>query len=128
MADLETNLRTLTLLNASVAAAFGNRFHWNHIPDDRTFPCIKAQTITDMSQDTHSSTWGTVALVQLDVYDDDKNGCNTNAELVRGWLHRYKGAFGAGEATIKVRNMPSLFDAEERLYRRMLEVTILYTS
>jgi hypothetical protein len=126
MADLETSLRNLTLQNPAVATAFGNRFYWNHVPDGITYPCIKAQTITDVSGDTHSSTWGGKSLVQLDVYDDDKSGCNTGAALVRYWLNRYNGGMGTNNVTIKVRNSTSLFDVDARLYRRMMEVEILY--
>jgi hypothetical protein len=127
MADLESSLRTLALQNASVSSAFGTRFFWNKIPDSVTYPVVRAQTITDTAEDTHSNTWGGRAVVQLDVFDDDKAGANTNAEIIRGWLHRYKGALGSSyNATIKVRNVSSLYDDESRLFRRLMEVDVLY--
>ena len=128
MADLESSLRTLALQHPDVTTAFSTRFYWNHIPDGVTYPCIKAQTITDIAEDTHSRNWGGRALVQLDVYDDDKTNCNAGTDKVRNWLHRYNGGMGTYRVTIKVRNAPSTFDDEARLYRRMLEVSILYMS
>jgi len=126
MADLESSFRTATLLGTGIAAAFSNRFYWNHVPDAVTYPIIKAQTVTDNANDTHSSKWGGRANIQLDVYDDDKSGCNANAALVRSWLHNYKGVMGDYRVMIKVRNFPSTYEDEARLYRRMLEVEILY--
>src|SRR5919106_4588543 len=101
MADLETALKSLALQNAAIASAFGQRYYIDKIPDGVTYPLLRAQTITDAEQDTHSTTWGSRALIQLDVWDDDKPNCNINTGLVRAWLHRYKGAFGSGNATIK---------------------------
>jgi hypothetical protein len=126
MADLETGLKALILQNNAVATAFGQRYYIDKIPDGVTYPVIRAQTINDAEQDTHSNTWGSRALIQVDIWDDDKAGCNTNAALVRGWLHRYTGAFSGGNATIKVRNAPSIPDPNTRLFRRILEVEILY--
>lgn len=127
MADLESSLRTLALQSPAVSTAFGVRFYWNKIPDGTSYPCARAQTISDIALDTHSNTWGGKALVQIDVFDDDKANCNTNAALIRSWLHRYNGALGASyNATIQVRNAPSGWDDEARLFRRILEVDILY--
>ncbi len=126
MADIESSLRTIVLQGTGIAAAFGNRFYWNQIPEGVTYPLIKAQTITDNAMDTHSNNWGGRTLVQLDVYDDDKANANSSSELIRAWLHRYRGTLGGKDATIKVRNVQSGFDTEARLFRRMLEVEILY--
>lgn len=126
MADVESSLRTLALSNAAVAATFGTRFHWNHIPDNETYPCVRAVTVSDNAGDTHSNNWGGQALVQLDVYDDDKAGCNAAAETLKAWLHRYHGGMGTYNVTIKVTNYPSFFEADARLFRRMLELEILY--
>jgi hypothetical protein len=126
--DIETALKALTLQNASIAAVFGQRYYIDRIPPEVTiYPIMRAQTISDIDQDTHSSTWGARATVQLDIWDDDKATCNTSAALVRTWLHRYKGAFGSGEATIKVRNAPSVPDPDTKLFRKILEVDLLIT-
>lgn len=126
MADIETALRALTLQNAAIVTAFGNRYYIDRIPDGVTYPLIRAQTINDGEQDTHENTYGTRALVQLDIWDNDKAGCNVNALLVRSWLHRYKGVCGGGNATIKVRNAPSVPDPDTQLFRKILEVDILF--
>lgn len=126
MADIETGLRALVLQNPAVVTAFGNRYYIDRIPDNVTYPLMRAQTINDAEQDTHESTFGTRALIQLDVWDDDKAGCNTNTSIVRDWLHRYRGAYGTGNATIKVRNVPSVPDPETKIFRRILELDIIY--
>lgn len=125
--DIETALKALTLQNAPIAAAFGQRYYIDRIPDNVTYPIIRAVTVSDSQQDTHTGVWGILATVQLDIWDDDKQGCNVNAEKVKDWLHRYRGAFGTGEATIKVRNAPSVPDPDTRLFRKILEVDMLIT-
>ena len=129
MADIETTLRTLTLSNASVSAAFGQRYYIDRMPSNvTTYPVIRAQTVSDIEMDVHDNSWGSRAVVQLDVWDDDKPNCNVNAAIVRNWLHRYRGAFGDGIATIKVRNAPSVPDPDTHLFRRILEIDILFTK
>jgi hypothetical protein len=127
MADLETSLRTLALQHPAVSAAFGTRFYVDKIPDGAAmYPFVRAQTITDNALDTHSSTEGGTSLVQLDVYDDDKAGCNAAARVLRDWLNRYHGGMGTYAVTIKIRNVIGSFDEEARLFRRILEASILY--
>lgn len=126
MADMETALRALVLQNAAIVAVFGQRYYIDRIPDNVTYPLMRAQTVNDAEQDTHENIWGTKAMIQLDIWDDDKAGCNTSAALVRNWLHRYHGGFATGNAIIKVRNAPSVPDPETKMFRRILEVSILY--
>ena len=128
MADIETGLRALVLINANVTAVFGQRYYIDHIPDGATYPLIRAQTITDRDEDTHETSWGTRAMIQLDIWDDDKAGCNTSTAIVRQWLHRYKGGGGSGNAIIKIQNAPSIPDPDTKAFRRTLEVNILYIS
>ena len=124
--DIETALKALTLQHPDVAAAFGQRYYIDHAPDNVTYPIIRALTVSDNALDTHTNTYGGQALIQLDIWDDDKAGCNVAAQLVRSWLHCYKGAFGGGVATIKIRNAPSVPDPDTKLFRRILEADILY--
>lgn len=123
--DIDTALRAVVLQNGAIAAAFGQRYYIDRIPDNVTYPIIRAQIISDSEQDTHVDTWGIRAVVQVEIWDDDKQGCNVNSALVRNWLHRYKGAFSTGEATIKIRNAPNVPDPDTRLFRRILEADIL---
>jgi hypothetical protein len=126
--DADVSLKALVLQNGPIAAAIGQRYYIDRIPEGiTTYPIVRAQIISDSEQDTHSSTWGSRITTQVDVWDDDKQNCNITAALVRGWLHRYYGAFGEGNAIIKVRNAPSVPDPETKLFRKILEVDILYT-
>jgi hypothetical protein len=127
MADLETSLRALTLQNAPVAAALGPRYYMDKLPDEPTYPAPRAQTITDNPIDTHGGKAGGRATIQIDIFDDDKATANQTAELVRGWLHNYHGEIGSlYHGTIKARNMMSDWDEESRLFRRILEIEVLY--
>lgn len=124
--DIETALRSLTLQNPAIAAAFAQRYYIDRIPDTVTYPLIRAITVADPQLDTHTSNIGGRALIQIEIWDDDKQGCNVNAQKVRDWLHRYAGAFGSGNATIKINNAPSVPDPDTRLFRKILEADILY--
>ena len=124
--DIETALKALTLQNTAVAAAFGQRYYIDRIPDNVTYPVIRAITVADPPLDSHANNYGGQAIIQLDIWDNDKAGCNTNAALVRDWLHRYNGLFGGGTATIKINNAPSVPDPDTHLFRKILEAQILY--
>jgi hypothetical protein len=126
MADLETSLRSLTLQNPAVSTAIAQRYYIDRIPDGVGYPLIKAQTISDVGYRTQSGTFGGTALIQLDVWDDDKPTCNQTAETLRSWLDNYKGGMGDLDVTIQIRNMPSSPDSDTKLFRRILEAQILY--
>jgi hypothetical protein len=125
--SLDTNLRTLVLQNAAVASAIGNRYHIDRIPEEATtYPLVRAVNITDPFLRTHSGTFGGRATFQLDVYDNDQATRDTAADALVAWLDNYRGALGSYNATIQVKNRPGSWEAESRLYRRMIEIEILY--
>lgn len=124
--SVESNLRTLTLQNAAIVALIGSRFHIDHIPDTATYPLVRAQLITDPFSRTHSGTFGGRALVQLDVFDDDQSGRDAASDALIAWLDNYNGAMGSYNVTIQVKDRRGNWEAESRLYRRLLEVEILY--
>lgn len=124
--SIESNLRTLTLQNAAVVAQIGSRFHIDHIPDTATYPLVLAQIIADPFSRTHSGTIGGRALVQLDVYDNDQTNCNAAGDALIAWLDNYNGAMGNYNVTIQVKSRVGNWDVDSRLYRRLLEVEILY--
>lgn len=124
--SVDSNLRTLALQNAAVVAQIGTRFYVDHIQDNVTYPCVRAQTITDPLSRTHSGTYGGRALVQLDVYDDDQINCNAAADALTAWLDNYNGAMGSYVVTIQIKSRQSGWEADSRLFRRLLEAEILY--
>jgi hypothetical protein len=123
---VDTSLRTLTLQNAAVSAAIGTRYHIDRLPDNVTYPCVRAQTIADPSTRSHGGTFGGRALVQLDIYDDDPATRDTAATAIIGWLDNYRGALGSYNVTIQVRNRLPSWEPEARLFRALLEIEILY--
>lgn len=124
--SIESNLRTLALQNAAVVAQIGSRFHIDHIPETATYPLVRAQIIADPFNRTHGGTFGGRALVQLDVFDDDPTNCNAAADALIAWLDNYNGGMGNNNVTIQVKSRVGNWEADSRLYRRLLEVEILY--
>lgn len=129
--SVDSNLRTLALTNAAVVAQISNRYFIDRIPEisgGMTYPCVRAQLITDPFARTHSGTYGGRALVQLDVFDDDQINCSTAADALVAWLDNYHGGMGNYNVTIQVRNRQGFWEPDSRLFRRLLEVEILYMN
>jgi len=126
--SLDNSLRTLTLQNAAVVTAISTRYHIDNLPDGVSYPCVRAQTITDPSLRSHSGTFGGTELVQLDVYSDMQTTRNSATDALIAWLDNYRGAMGSWNVTIQVRNKPRSWEPESRLYRCMLELSILYLT
>lgn len=126
--SLDTSLRTLVLQNAAVVTAIGARYHVDNLPDEVTYPCVRAQTITDPSLRANSGTYGGREVVQLDVYSDVQSARDSASDAIISWLDNYRGAMGNWNVTILVRNKPRSWEAESRLYRCMIELEILYLT
>lgn len=129
--SVDSNLRTLALQNAAVTTQIGSRFFINWIPEIQggmTYPCVRAQTITDPFARTHGGTYGGRALVQLDVFDNDEATCNIAADALTSWLDNYRGGMGAYNVTVQIKNRMGGWEEESRLFRRILEVEILYMT
>jgi len=126
---LDTSLRTLVLQNPAVTAAISTRYYVDNLPDNVTYPCVRAQTITDPSLRSHSGTYGGMETVQLDVYSNTQTTRDSAADAIIAWLDNYRGWMGNGQnATIQVRNKPRSWEADSRLYRCMIELVILYLT
>jgi hypothetical protein len=126
--SLDTDLRELTLTDSAVSTAIGERYHVDHLPDNVTYPCVRAQTITDPFLRSHDGTYGGVEVVQLDVYSNTQTTRDSAADAVIAWLDNYNDALGDRSATIQVRNNPRSWEPEARLYRCMIELSILYLN
>jgi hypothetical protein len=127
--SLDTSLRTLTLQNPAVTTAIGSRYHIDNLPDIVSYPCVRALTITNPRLRSHAGTHGLRETVQLDVYSDVQTTRDSAAAAIVAWLDNYKGAMGSsGNVTIQVRSSPPSWEAESRLYRCMIELSILYLN
>lgn len=124
--SLDTSLRTLVLQNPAVVTAISSRYHIDNLPDGVSYPCVRAITIADPSQRTHNGTFGGTETVQLDVYSDTQITRDSAADAIITWLDNYKGALGSWNATIQVKDKPRSWEPESRLYRCMIEVSVLY--
>lgn len=129
MADLESSLRSFVLQSGAVSSSIGARFHWDNIPDNESYPCVRAVTVTHPLNRTHNGTHGGRSLVQLDVYSDAKGTCNAAAETIRLATDNYKGAMGDYAVTMQVKNAGrGSFEPDSRLFRRLMEIEILYST
>jgi hypothetical protein len=127
--SFDDELRALTLLDTAVSGAIGNRYHNDHLPDDVTYPCVRAVVLTDPSARTHDGTFGGTETVQLDVYSDTQTTRDTAADALIAYLDNYTGAMSSNwNVTIQVRNKPRSWEPESRLYRCMIELSILYLN
>lgn len=129
--SVDSNLKTLTLQNPAVVALIGNRYFIDHIPEvsgGMVYPCVRSVTVSDPPANTHAGSIGGNALIQLDVYDDDQINCNAAADALFAWLNNYHGGMGSYNVTIQVKNKPSGWETDSRLFHRMIEVEILYLN
>ncbi len=126
--SIDSDLRTLTLQNPAVVAQIGARYHIDHIPDSAVYPCVRATTISDPFSRTHNGTFGGTARVQLDVYDDDPINCNAAADTLVGWLDNYHGGMGSHNVTIQAKNNQGGYEADVKLFRRLLEIEVLHLN
>lgn len=131
MANLETDFRTFAIGGTGIPAVLGGRLHWNMTPDGTDYPYIRATTIADVPihyQNKRGSGRLGKSTIQLDIFDDDKPGVNSLAELLRTHLDGYSGVMGDYKVRILAKDVPSSWDEEQRAFRRILEVEVGYAK
>lgn len=125
MAEVKQALIKHLMNDAAVFAAFGNRITSDRIPDGQTYPHARLWVVT-APQDYHMQGESVRRpLVQIDIYDDDVTGADTNTELIRASLSGFRGQMGSLNAGhVFVNSGPGDWNAEVRNYRRILEVRL----
>lgn len=117
----------VSFLNAdtSVASAFSNRIHVDHIPDGSAYPHARIRRIDTDQRYTQDGEGNELALFQIDVYDDDRVGIETNAGYIKAALSGYSGVMGDSIAgRVFIRNVRSDYSAETKKYWKVLEAEI----
>jgi len=82
--------------------------------------------ITTGNKYAHIGNVGRVVIVQVDVFDDDESGSNTNSELIRSAFDGYKGMIGStiNAGMVKARRVNQEWESEDRVFMRIVEVEI----
>ncbi len=125
---IEQSLRDHLVDTAAVAALIGTRIYPGRLPQDVTFPAVSYQRITGGEENTHSGAGPARALVQIDCWSDDTYGeALSVAEAVRAALSSHRGPMGsARDVTARISNQMDLPEPEPALWRRMIEVALIY--
>jgi hypothetical protein len=128
MADIESNIRTFLLQDANVLSAFAARIYIDKVADGAAYPFAKLSTVTDSPSYTQDGEYGRQTIFQVDVYDDDKAGCNTNAGYIRAALSGYTGLLSDKTVGMcKITNEFGEWSPDARHFRRMMQVEVKWT-
>ncbi len=125
MAEVSYALRTFLLDDAAIAAAFVDRIAVDHIEDEAIYPFAIIKEVTDNLFYSHDGQGNGIWSGQIDVYDDEKIACDTNAALLKVVLSGYQGMMD----TVKigrcfVTNSRGEWSSDGRHFRRILEVKL----
>jgi hypothetical protein len=138
MEDITSNLRTFLLdettmdgtdgTTSLIEGAFGDRIHVNFVPDETTYPYALIRRVTESSLHTLSERYGTEAIIQIDVYDDDLDDCITNAYLIETELAGYSGAVkDIGKCLVFTNNISDAWMPDTRAFRCIIQADIKRT-
>jgi len=94
MSDIPSSLRTYLRTVTAVSTAFGNRIAVLKVPDGTTYPFAVIRTVSDPAFYTQDGEALRETIVQIDVFDDDALGAQTNAGLIRAALTGHSGTMG----------------------------------
>ena len=128
MENITSNLRTFLLADTGIAAAFGTRIHVNFVPDGTTYPYAVLTRITESSLHTITDRYGSEAIIQIDVFDDDLEDCITNADLIEAEIAGHSGAVGdIDECLIFTTNISDAWMTDTRAFRCIIQADIKRT-
>jgi hypothetical protein len=128
MEEITKNLLTLLKADATVSAAFGNRMHINLVPDGTAYPYAVIRKVVENPDYTHDGIYGTVSVVQIDVYDESLSDCNDNADKIFTALDGKSMAIGSiTRGLVFTQNITHNWTPEERRFRCTMQALISRT-
>ena len=128
MEEITRNLLTLLKADTTVSAAFGNRMYVNLVPDGTAYPYAVIRKVLENADYTHDGIYGTVSVVQIDVYDDSLLDCNTNADKIFTAIDGKSMAIGSvARGLVFTQNLSHNWVPEERRFRCMIQAVISRT-
>jgi len=123
--ELIPNIITFLMLNPTVVALFDHRITGDDVPDGQTYPYAYLWEVTSPQNYNHQGESGRVALVQCDVVSDTIIGADESKRTIKSALSGYRGMMGdvnVGFCFVNEASVPK--DADQKAYRRILELTI----
>jgi hypothetical protein len=124
---IDPKVAVISHCNASetILAAFAHRVTQDTIPDGQAYPHARVRQI-GQTQGYHTQGEGARGhMLQIDMYDDDLAGANTNAEILRAAFSGYMGMMGNMlTGRVQARIVLSNNDETTRKYWRVIEVVI----
>jgi hypothetical protein len=128
MEEVTKNLLTLLKATTAVKAAFGDRIYVDLVPDNTAYPYAVITKVTENPNHTHDGIYGTVAVVQIDVYQDSLLNCNTNADKIFTAIDGKSIAIGSiSKGLIFTQNIMHNWAPEERRFRCTMQARISRT-
>jgi len=127
LAEIEPNLRTYFLAQSSVTDLISTRLYVDRIDPsiEPTYPLAIMQTIIENTDYAHDGELMPRALIQVDVFSDDKSESVTTATTMRDEVSGYSGAIGSlSNVTIFVSNIRGGWDTGTQRFRRMFDVDV----
>lgn len=129
MEEVTKNLLTLLKADTTVKAAFGDRMYIDLVPDKTAYPYAVITKVTENPNYTHDGIYRTVAVVQIDVYDDSLLDCNTNADKIFTAIDGKSMAIGSiTRGLVFTQNISHNWTPEERRFRCTMQAMISRTA
>ncbi|MEA3341955.1 MAG: hypothetical protein U9R15_18485 [Chloroflexota bacterium] len=121
-----SDIRTFLGNDSEILAAFGERIGIDNLEDEWDYPQAKISLVDFDRSYYQASAGNALALVQIDVYDNDRATLDINVALVENLLSGYRGKMGYGSyGRVFVQNIQSSrFPDIPNVYRKILEVEI----
>lgn len=130
MAEVKTSMIKHLMNTPAVFAAFANRIWADRIPDvpgggAQPYPHARLFVVAAPRDYHYQGEGARQPLVQIDVFDDDVAGADTNADLIRAALSGFRGQMGSmNVGFVFVNAGPGTWDETTRNYRRILEARL----
>ena len=125
MAEVSYALRSFLLAESAITTAFGDRIGVDRIEDGAVYPFAIIKEVTANQLYSHDGQGNGECLFQIDVYNDQKIACDTNAALIKTILSGYQGMMNdvkIGKSFVT--NSRGEWATDGRHFRRILEVKL----
>jgi len=128
MEEVTKNLLTLLKADTTVKAAFSDRIYVDLVPDNTGYPYAVIRKVIENPTHTHDGIYGTVSVVQIDVYQDSLLNCNTNADKIFTAIDGKSMAIGSiARGLVFTQNIAHNWVPEERRFRCTMQAVIRRT-
>ena len=125
MAEVDSNLRTFLLAQASVTAIFSTRIYVDKISVKAVYPYAIIKTVTESPGYAHDGALPDTSLMQIDVRSTAKSTASSGAAAIKAVLSGYSGAIsGITAGSVFITNSIPRYDPDERVFIRTIDALI----